>query len=351
MADLGFIYVLANSAMPGLVKVGKTTRSPTDRAGELSGVTGIPTPFIVVYEQCFQDCSAAESFVHAHLANNGYRISDAREFFNAPANVVIRAIGLAPGAIDGDLEQSDTEMRDVLFVHRAPDELDNLALSFSGSNNPWISIYAEAEAHYYGHDDYIQDYTEALRLYRQAATLGSISAYGRIGQMYEDGEGVSKDASKALSFYKEGARKSSIYCYWKMGNLFSEQANDANAEKCFSLFLRNMPDITPIGQELLSHMPDTHPNGRHLTSYELARIFSGCLSVLLARQYRNTPNQHQVLDTFFAKWAIEISNIAKGGLERSIKLPNLSEMAKHYREVIRYLDVLSPPRGSANRDF
>lgn len=32
----GYIYVLANSAMPDLVKVGKTTRTPAERAAELS---------------------------------------------------------------------------------------------------------------------------------------------------------------------------------------------------------------------------------------------------------------------------------------------------------------------------
>ncbi|MEN9595630.1 MAG: hypothetical protein RL236_64, partial [Pseudomonadota bacterium] len=63
----GYIYVLANSAMPDLVKVGKTTRTPAERAAELSKVTGVPTPFIVVYEQLVDDCTAAEEFVHTML--------------------------------------------------------------------------------------------------------------------------------------------------------------------------------------------------------------------------------------------------------------------------------------------
>ena len=79
----GFIYVLVNSSMPDLVKVGLTTRKPCDRAIELSGVTGVPTPFIVVYETQVNDCSAAEKFVHELLSTKGYRVSEAREFFKA----------------------------------------------------------------------------------------------------------------------------------------------------------------------------------------------------------------------------------------------------------------------------
>lgn len=75
------MYVLANSSMPGLVKVGKTTRLPSDRADELSGVTGVATPFIVVYEEYFDDCDAVEAHVHTRLAGKGLRLSANREFF------------------------------------------------------------------------------------------------------------------------------------------------------------------------------------------------------------------------------------------------------------------------------
>src|ERR1700730_5084040 len=88
----GYVYVLANSSMPGLVKVGKTTRLPSARAEELSGVTGVATPFIVVYEEFFDDCDAVEALVHTKLSVGGLRLSDSREFFRAPVSDVIKAI-------------------------------------------------------------------------------------------------------------------------------------------------------------------------------------------------------------------------------------------------------------------
>jgi T5orf172 domain/Sel1 repeat len=260
MNNLGFLYVLANSAMPGLVKVGKTNRSPSERAGELSGVTGVPTPFIVIYEQLFQDCDAAETFVHTFLAQKGHRISDAREFFNAPSNTVIRAIGLAPGAIEGAATENNTDSSDDFFERRTPDELDALVLMQPRKANPWDDILAEANDYYYGHDDCIQDYAEALRLYLQAAKLGSIAAHVAIGDIYAAGDGVRVNAEKALNFYKEGARKGSWLCYWKMGMLFGAQKNYANADKCFALFLKNLP-VTLDGDS-------------YDTNYEFHRVIS-----------------------------------------------------------------------------
>lgn len=64
MPEAGYIYVLINPSMDGLVKIGKTTRDPSGRAKELSGATGVPSPFLLAYETLIGDCSAAEEFVY-----------------------------------------------------------------------------------------------------------------------------------------------------------------------------------------------------------------------------------------------------------------------------------------------
>jgi hypothetical protein len=43
-----FIYILENTLMRGLVKIGRTERSVSERVGELSSHTGVPTSFTVV---------------------------------------------------------------------------------------------------------------------------------------------------------------------------------------------------------------------------------------------------------------------------------------------------------------
>jgi hypothetical protein len=44
---VGFVYVLESDALPGYVKIGRTTRSPSDRAAELS--SGLPVPYRVAH--------------------------------------------------------------------------------------------------------------------------------------------------------------------------------------------------------------------------------------------------------------------------------------------------------------
>lgn len=84
----GFLYILTNPSMPGLVKVGKTVRDPRTRVRELSGATGVPTPFELAHVEAFDDCHAAERRVHAALAAAGIRISSKREFFAATPETV-----------------------------------------------------------------------------------------------------------------------------------------------------------------------------------------------------------------------------------------------------------------------
>jgi S-DNA-T family DNA segregation ATPase FtsK/SpoIIIE len=60
-----FIYVLENPSMPGLVKIGRTERSVSERLTELSSHTGVPTGFAVVREYAVADSVEAERIIHA----------------------------------------------------------------------------------------------------------------------------------------------------------------------------------------------------------------------------------------------------------------------------------------------
>lgn len=77
----GYLYVLVNPSMEGIVKIGKTTRSPILRARELGASTGVPTPFMLIFDVAVANCSAAERYVHEHLQARGLRLADNREFF------------------------------------------------------------------------------------------------------------------------------------------------------------------------------------------------------------------------------------------------------------------------------
>jgi hypothetical protein len=132
MSEPGYVYLLINHAMPGLVKVGLTNRSPGERVAELSSATGVPTPFELVYDVLVPDSLEAEQFIHSHLTALGYRLTDNREFFRAPIREVLRlmihlreSMGSMPITLNRDLEprvQEATEEsnnRDALFAEAA----------------------------------------------------------------------------------------------------------------------------------------------------------------------------------------------------------------------------------------
>jgi hypothetical protein len=326
MKDIGYLYVLANSAMPNMVKVGKTTRSPLERAEELSRATGLPTPFIVVYEQLFADFGAAESFVHVYLETKGYRVANNREFFNAPVSTIVKAIALAPNAIDNESPTLEPEINDdSLRDSDESNELDDLSFDETKLTYPWTEVFEEAEAHYYGYGNCIQDYSEALRLFKQAAKLGALPAYGYIGKMYQNGEGVRQDKNKALEFYKEGVKKGSVYCYWAMAMLFKEEGNKQNMEKCFALFLNNKPDI------LLDE--------RYLTADELSAIFLNCFQFGF---WKITDGDEVpfILNKFIIENLTSISNKGKSFTNTCIKFNKL-ELIENCKLTLQYFESLA----------
>ena len=77
--DSGYIYIYINATMPGLVKIGKTERTPDQRGAELYGHTGVPVPFTLAWEERVSSCSQAEREIHERL--DYCRENPRREFF------------------------------------------------------------------------------------------------------------------------------------------------------------------------------------------------------------------------------------------------------------------------------
>ena len=74
----GYVYVLGNKSLPGIYKIGGTTKSPEIRAKELSN-TSVPTPYDVLLSVEVDDWRKSEAFIHKSLDDN--RVTDNREFF------------------------------------------------------------------------------------------------------------------------------------------------------------------------------------------------------------------------------------------------------------------------------
>lgn len=75
----GYVYILTNQAMPGLLKIGSTKRSPEERKRELSKPTGVPIEFNIEYEIFSSEMKQLEDYIHNILEQ--HRFNRAREFF------------------------------------------------------------------------------------------------------------------------------------------------------------------------------------------------------------------------------------------------------------------------------
>ena len=91
------IYILTNEAMPGYVKIWKTTTSLEQRIRELSASTSIPLPFTCFYACIVGDCDFVEKQLHNAFWDN--RINPRREFLHVDdlAEAAPRLVGRAPG--------------------------------------------------------------------------------------------------------------------------------------------------------------------------------------------------------------------------------------------------------------
>ncbi len=206
MNDHGYVYVLMNPSMKNLVKIGKTKREPDERAQELSSTTGVPTPFVVVYDCYFESCSEAEVFVHTYLENKGFRVSSNREFFEIPIKDAIDSVMKAKEHF-GEFDKNKT--------------LDNSDIYTYGE--PWDELLEKAKSFRYGIED-IQDDNDAIEYYLKAIKLGYVEGYQDIADIYYD----AGNPKKSFEYYKKAVNNGVYQCYTDIASYYLYEEKDFN---------------------------------------------------------------------------------------------------------------------------
>jgi hypothetical protein len=90
--SLQIVYVLINPAMPGLVKIGKTTQEEVDLRMKQLFSTGVPVPFQCVFACRVPDASVVERALHHAFGQT--RINPTREFFRIEPERVVSILQL-----------------------------------------------------------------------------------------------------------------------------------------------------------------------------------------------------------------------------------------------------------------
>lgn len=120
----GFIYVLTNRYMPGLVKIGMTTQTINARMSRLYG-TGVPVQFECIFAFRVPACDLAKVEDLVHKAFGSHRVNPHREFFEFDDNEQVlswlRSMCLA-FHLEEVTDQVTQELHNVSFDDKAYEE-------------------------------------------------------------------------------------------------------------------------------------------------------------------------------------------------------------------------------------
>ncbi|MCK6508787.1 GIY-YIG nuclease family protein [Myxococcota bacterium] len=102
MEMVGYVYVLYNDEIPRHIKVGKTAKTPSLRAKELSNGTGVVGDWLVAYFVRVSDYDEVEKKAHDLLHN--YRSKKNREIFNTSIITGIEAVNKAAISVSSTID-------------------------------------------------------------------------------------------------------------------------------------------------------------------------------------------------------------------------------------------------------
>lgn len=182
----GYVYILTNPSMPGLVKVGRTSRDVDLRAEELWRHTGVPTPFEVYTREKTCDCIQLEAFIHGDLRN--HRLSKSREFFRIDPDeaqdklrfwVEYQAITAAQEFLG---QHFDVGMAVINYREYVPEaDIDRLAVEMSADHWSITSAMGHLKA---------EELSPALSRALDARRLEQMEVFERIGIPQDEWEGM-----------------------------------------------------------------------------------------------------------------------------------------------------------------
>ena len=118
----GYVYVLSNKAMPGLVKIGFTNRTIAERLSELNS-TGVPTSFVCELYFDAHNAQLAERVIHHAFRKYHFE----KEFFKIPVVQIVKYTKqlIEEGAFD--VYEVSGKAKDLHLTQAEQDQLRSIA--------------------------------------------------------------------------------------------------------------------------------------------------------------------------------------------------------------------------------
>lgn len=173
----GIVYVLSNRVMPGLVKIGMTTRCELDSRLRELYTTGVPVPFDVEYacEVNSIDCLKIEKALHK--AFEPQRINANREFFQIHKDQAIAILELfnrkdvtdeVSNEMTNDLEANDIASLEKVSKHRPPLNftlmgiVEGSILTYNADPSIMVKVVSDKRVEYQGEETSLTAITKTL---------------------------------------------------------------------------------------------------------------------------------------------------------------------------------------------
>ena len=228
MGKKGFVYIMTNDSMPGIIKVGMSTKVPTERAKELED-TGLPMPYVVQYYAFFDDMRQAEKKAHNELSKYHYN----KEFFKTDVGTAINCIenlGLSFNRLYCKLDKV---------------ELYKLALRVDPDDADAHFGLGDANLHF-------KDRGSALEEYKKLKELDSELADKLFDLIYKEEEELEGEDSDKIEAYKQALRidpdDAGAHC--NLGYAYDELGKYKEAIESYKQAIRIDPDYADAHDSL-----------------------------------------------------------------------------------------------------
>ncbi len=229
----GHVYVMFNSIVPSLVKVGRTANDPDERAEQISAATGMPGKWHVIFYRPFADDVTAERKVHELLDRHAPRQQKRRELFEVAPTVAINC---------------------VLEIHARPEMAGGVSPQPKAPEEKGASgdeLIADGDNYLYGRNGELEDFDAAVACYQKAKDLGVAKAYERLGQIELLGLGPErKNLDKALEYFRQGEKAGDITCHLWMARTYADKSHPNNAHKCIAKYLAAIDEMPEQNEHL-----------------------------------------------------------------------------------------------------
>lgn len=175
--NIGIVYVLSNRAMPGLVKIGMTTRPELDARLKELYTTGVPVPFDVEYacEVKSYNCAKLEKALHTAFEPN--RLNANREFFQIKKEQAIAILEIfnekdvtieVSDEMNNDLNPDDIASKNKATKHRPPLNFRQMGipvgsiLTYNADPSVSVTVIADKKIEYLGEETSLTAVTTKL---------------------------------------------------------------------------------------------------------------------------------------------------------------------------------------------